>query len=1072
MGRIVRDPPPTAQHADTTVVGGWWRDADEPGRIVCDLCPRQCGLKTGVRGFCFVRQNLDGEMVLTTYGRSTGFCIDPIEKKPLNHFYPGTSVLSFGTAGCNLGCRYCQNWDISKSREVERLSEFADPETVAHAAGVLGCRSVAFTYNDPIVWAEYAIDTAKACHRRGIKTVAVTSGYISAAARASFFGVMDAANVDLKASTEQFYFELAYGHLQPVLDCLQWLKRETDVWFEITNLVIPRANDSTDDLRRLCDWVLEHVGDDVPVHFTAFHPAFRLRDRPATTHDTLLEAFAIARRQGLRYVYLGNVHDPEHESTYCPFCNTLLIQRDWHQLRLYRLCGDRCPSCGGQIAGCFDDEPGRWGARRLPIRISDYQLPPDACTPDRSSSCETACDTVSKKPEPTMQSKPNGLSLTEDQMQRIHEAATEIVNAAVNERPASLPDPLLAGAADIMVMGAFVTLKRGTHLRACRGVLGQPMHLGDALRDAAFRTATDDQRLPPISPTEIRYLTLDVSLLHNFQPVAESGTDRVQVIDIGRHGLTIQRAQAGGLLLPSVPVENGWDAEAFLRQLCRKAGLPSTAWLDENTTLQTFEACVSDGRSNVAHAHPGDRPRPALLNAAQLELLNAHCRANILALLTRATPNYYATSCPDATVQGIALAVECRSPQMARQFSCLSFRPGYPLQATLFQLCEAAAHWLTSRQINAKSFEAVSTAMHILYDSAMHGTVATPNLAGMNPSCRALLVVEQNRSTWIFDPHMEPPKQLDIAAQKTQVLSRDTAAVFSLAVVSTHDAFTVVNTPVPEQEGPEDRMPAVAGTFYPNAPEPLDQLVDQFVDAAGESHPDAYPAVLVPHAGLRFSGELATATFKRVRMPGSIVILAPKHTPHGVPWAVAPHTRWHIPGHSMPADVDLARQLADAIPRLQLDAAAHREEHAIEIQLPILARLAPTARIVGITIGGGDWDACQAFADGLTQVVRAQSEPPLLVISTDLNHYASEPDNRRLDQTAIGALRSLDPKLLYQTIRDHDISMCGILPAVIVLSTLQRLGQLHEAELIGYATSADVTNNTERVVGYTGMLFR
>ncbi len=260
--------------------GRWWHAQGE--KIVCDLCPRECALHPGDRGFCFVRQNIDGQMMLTTYGRSTGFCIDPIEKKPLNHFYPGTSVLSFGTAGCNLGCKFCQNWDISKSREISRLSERAGPEDIAKAAKALGCQSVAFTYNDPVIWAEYAIETANACRALGIKSVAVTAGYITKEARGEFYSAMDAANVDLKSFNEEFYHKITLSHLQPVLDTLAWLKRETDVWFEITNLVIPEANDSHDEFQRMCDWLLKHIGDEVPVHFTAFHPDYRMQDRGRT----------------------------------------------------------------------------------------------------------------------------------------------------------------------------------------------------------------------------------------------------------------------------------------------------------------------------------------------------------------------------------------------------------------------------------------------------------------------------------------------------------------------------------------------------------------------------------------------------------------------------------------------------------------------------------------------------------------------------------------------------------------------------------------------------------------------
>ena len=346
--------------------GRYWHKTEE-GKIHCDLCPRACVLKEGDRGFCFVRQNVGGEMFLTTYGKSTGFCIDPIEKKPLNHFLPGTSVLSFGTAGCNLGCRFCQNWDISKSREIERLSEKAFPEQIAEAAARTGARSVAYTYNDPVVWLEYAVDTARACRERGVKNVAVTAGYICPEARSEFFGQMDAANVDLKAFTEQFYRKLTLSELQPVLDTLVWLKRESDVWFEITNLIIPQENDSVEELKSMCDWIVNNLGDAVPVHFTAFHPDFKLMNRPGTGKGILDTAAKIAKDAGINYVYVGNVHDPAGQSTYCHGCQTLLVERDWYELGKFRIRDGKCQKCGVDIPGRFENEKGTWGARRLPI---------------------------------------------------------------------------------------------------------------------------------------------------------------------------------------------------------------------------------------------------------------------------------------------------------------------------------------------------------------------------------------------------------------------------------------------------------------------------------------------------------------------------------------------------------------------------------------------------------------------------------------------------------------------------------------------------------------------------------
>lgn len=356
--------------------GRYWHEVEDGERIHCDLCPRACVLKDGDRGFCFVRKNVAGQMILTTYGISTGFCVDPIEKKPLNHFLPGTSILSFGTAGCNLGCRFCQNWSISKSREVAKLSEKATPEDIAESALNLGCRSVAFTYNDPVIWAEYAIDTAKACRQVGLKTVAVTAGYIMPEARPEFYSVMDAANVDLKAFTELFYQRLTLSHLEPVLDTLRWLKHESNVWFEITNLVIPEENDSPDEIERMCDWIVTNLGDDVPVHFTAFHPDFKLMHRPHTPATTLARSREQAIKAGIKYAYVGNVYDVERESTYCPRCKTCLIERDWFELGVYQLKGDCCAACGERIAGVFEKNKGNWGRHRLPVVIEQGDVRP------------------------------------------------------------------------------------------------------------------------------------------------------------------------------------------------------------------------------------------------------------------------------------------------------------------------------------------------------------------------------------------------------------------------------------------------------------------------------------------------------------------------------------------------------------------------------------------------------------------------------------------------------------------------------------------------------------------------
>ena len=343
----------------------------EGDRIQCDVCPRFCRLKEGQEGHCFVRAAHGGAIVLTTYGRSSGFCVDPIEKKPLNHFLPGTSVLSFGTAGCNLACRFCQNYDISKSRETDTLADEASPERIALAAAELGCRSVAFTYNDPVVFMEYAIDVAAACRARGVKTVAVTAGYVAPKPRAELFGAMDAANVDLKAFTEDFYAKTCGAHLAPVLETLEYLVKETRVWVEITTLLIPGLNDSDAELDAMTLWIADRLGPDVPLHFTAFHPDWKMRDRPATPPATLTHARGIAKRNGLKWVYTGNVHDPKGQSTTCPKCGEVLIERDGYVIGSWGLNrGGLCRRCGSRCPGTFEESPGVWGSRRLPVHLA------------------------------------------------------------------------------------------------------------------------------------------------------------------------------------------------------------------------------------------------------------------------------------------------------------------------------------------------------------------------------------------------------------------------------------------------------------------------------------------------------------------------------------------------------------------------------------------------------------------------------------------------------------------------------------------------------------------------------
>jgi pyruvate formate lyase activating enzyme len=351
-----------------TVRGEFWQ-AMADGRVQCDLCPRHCRMREGQKGFCFVREVRGGAMALTSYGRASGFCLDPIEKKPLNHFYPGSSVLSFGTAGCNLGCKFCQNWDISKARATDRLSETASPAHVAQAAKAAGARSLAFTYNDPVIFAEYAVDCAEAAHEAGLNAVAVSAGYITEQARARFFAPMDAANIDLKGFTEHFYEKLCFAHLGPVLDTLRFLKCETKVWLELTTLLIPGQNDSEQEVAQLCEWVMENLGPLTPLHFTAFHPDFKLLDIPRTPPATLQRARRQALRTGLHHVYTGNIHDPEGQSSYCSACGARIIERSGYQIGAFGLDAEaRCLQCGVRAVGHFDARPGRFVDGTGPLR--------------------------------------------------------------------------------------------------------------------------------------------------------------------------------------------------------------------------------------------------------------------------------------------------------------------------------------------------------------------------------------------------------------------------------------------------------------------------------------------------------------------------------------------------------------------------------------------------------------------------------------------------------------------------------------------------------------------------------
>ncbi len=944
MSDVVLLPPDEPATADGIKPAGWWHRSDD-GRIVCDVCPRACKLRPGDRGFCFVRQNLDGRMVSTTYGRSTGFCIDPIEKKPLNHFYPGTAVLSFGTAGCNLGCKFCQNWEMSRCRDVDATSQRAWPEAIAQAAKSLGCRSVAFTYNDPIVFVEYAIDTAKACRQLGIKTVAVTSGYMSAAPRAAFYEHIDAANVDLKAFSEDFYARLCSGQLQPVLDTLRWIAHQSQTWLEITTLLIPGENDSPDELRQMCDWIVAELGPEIPLHFTAFHPDFKLLDHRPTPIETLWAAYDIARQAGLQYVYIGNVADSRHQSTCCSGCGRLVIGRAGYHISQFHIRNGCCQFCGHTIAGHFDDSPGDWGAKRQPVRIESFAAA--GCRPQSGSTGQRKADnadrTESSSPEPAIP-KPQ---LSEADQRELFRATGRRVAAAVCGRTLHSVSRAIGPLARSPVYGAFVSLKRAGQLRSCCGYIGPDMMLGEAVDQAAIRAAKDDPRFPPITPDELDQLNMEVWLLWGVRRVTARGQDRVKEVEIGRHGLQISYGSARGLLLPAVAVEHQLDALNFLRQVCLKAGLPPDQWKNDDAVLLTFEGMAIHGR---------------------------------LADALQDTPN---------------------QPQSD-----------------------------TGRNVSSTSIPR----------QAAGEDPAVPAEGATNPGAQrreADLSADGQGTNLSANEHSRADRQ-------------------SAAEESVRSNSAVV------------RPPAVAGAFYPASSAEIRTALDEMF--SGPLQPEPWPGAMVPHAGWVYSGRLAAATLSRVLIPPQVIVLCPQHRAGGSRWAVAPHDIWLLPGCQVASDRQLASRLVESVDGLRLDAVPHRHEHAIEVQLPLLARLSPEVRVVGITVGGGSLSELLRFGGQLAKAIADLNPRPLLLISSDMNHFDDDAQTRLLDRLALDAMASLDPAALYHTVREHQISMCGVLAAVVVMEALRQLGCLNRCEQVGYATSGDVSGDRQRVVGYAGVL--
>jgi AmmeMemoRadiSam system radical SAM enzyme/AmmeMemoRadiSam system protein B/AmmeMemoRadiSam system protein A len=1041
----------------------------EGERVRCVACGHRCLIGDGLRGICKVRYNEGGQLKVP-FGYVAGVQCDPVEKKPFFHVYPGSDALTFGMLGCDFHCSYCQNWISSQAlRDADAVAPLR-PVTPAHLTDLArrqGARLVVSSYNEPLITAEWAVSVFREATAAGLACAFVSNGNATPEALDFLRPWIVAYKIDLKGFTEQGYRSLG-GTLENVLRSIRMV-HERGLWVEIVTLIIPGFNDGDDELRQAARF-LASVSRDIPWHVTAFHQDYKMTDPERTSAATLIRAAEIGTAEGLRYVYAGNLPGQvgPWEDTRCPSCRATLIERYGFLVRSYNLTADgRCPSCQTRL-------PGVWPATAAEVRTGNDEAayrsrrPRPVSVTEKALSLPLAGEMQTMTPAPA--ARPAAAprpELTAEHRQQIV-AHTAAMLCATVRGEAHAADSAASPVRELPVAGAFVSLKRGRHLRSCCGLLGPTLPLLQAVEHATRRTAREDERFPPISPAELEHLDLEVWLLYNLQPVPARGEDRAAAVAIGTHGVKVVRGDASGLFLPSVAVDSKWDAYRLLDQVCLKAGLAPTAWRDDATTLFTFEGeSIRSRLSELGGAVPHSALRAP--SADGVQVYADFCRGNLPLLLTGRVPSYYLPGAPDGNVIGVVLSVSRPGAAEPLQFSQVSLRHGVPLQATLFGLTQAAAQQLASGGVTPEVLAGIQTGVGILRDPVLHGTVADPQLAGLDPRRRTVLVLERNKTALRFDPEQSAEELLADAAAGARVTDPHTAAVYSLDTMTNAKALDVTTAPKPVR-GPAVRPPAVAGRFYQGNAEELFRTVDELL--AGSAQAEAWPAAMVPHAALKFSGRVAAGVLKRVRIPPTVIAIGPKHTALGMDWAVAPHQTWDMPGLPVESDFMLARKLCQAVPGLEMDAAAHQGEHAIEVELPLLARLAPKTRVVGIAVGHASLDDCRRFAAGLAGLLRELPGPrPLLLVSSDMNHFATDAENRRLDALALAALERCDPEALHETVTRHNISMCGVMPAVIVLETLRLLGGRPKAERVGYATSADVTGDTSRVVGYAGMLF-
>ncbi len=655
-------------------------------------------------------------------------------------------------------------------------------------------------------------------------------------------------------------------------------------------------------------------------------------------------------------------------------------------------------------------------------------------------------------------------SIDHQDLAAIHFGACRTVAAIVHQRQVDV-EQWLGELAAAPISGLYVTLKRGDTLRGCCGWQGTETPLATALIDSATRTAKHDPRMAPITPIELPHLNLSISILESPRTMIAVGADRADELKVGTHGLRIRMGNKAGLLLPVVARERNWNSHQFLDAVCIKAGLPPGSWLSDQAEIEIFEG-IDYGAPMILEDHVESESDPGLFSGDDLVRLRSWIQSNIVAFQSGATPAYYANGVPDHSVAGIVLRVAPDPNQAAIGWMQLSIQDGMPGQATILKMTEIAARSLMQHSWTDGWRADVSVLSSLIH----HGNDREHDLREVRCANRALLALEGRKWSIGFDGSAS---QEDLLRQTlaAQTFRSQLTQIYSARCDTTENHFAISSAPEVRARV-STRPPAVAGTFYPADDKSRVSMVDSLLSGLEQVARGKVAAAMVPHAGLRFSGRIAADVLRRIELPETVLIIGPKHTPDGADWAVAPHDVWRISDAArLAGDIELANRIAEVVPGMELDAAAHQREHGIEVQLPLLHRISPDTKVAAIAMSAASYDELQAAAESLAECLSSLDKPPLMIISSDMNHFADDQENRRRDRLALDQLKLNDPRGLLETCARENISMCGQVPAALVLLTLRVMGIAAKYTEIAYATSADVTGDKSRVVGYAGLLF-